>query len=238
MAIEGNSRLECGITEITPQNGVLETEKGTTTICEEVQMEDEAAEMVTSATISSIANGDWGDSQYDGNLLQILGNIEFCGNLLHSWNLKKREAHQKDIVSRMRELQAANNVDIPKSWGDIRKIEDKLDEVLKVEESCPSHPYHSTTHPDISKPEPTRRRQAAASSTSSFGQLLERKEDASLPSSSSPSCRPLLAAVTPSCRTKEPSATVHSSAAGYKVGLWDICSQILGVLVGRETVRL
>ncbi|TXG60420.1 hypothetical protein EZV62_014993 [Acer yangbiense] len=42
------------------------------------------------------------------------------------------------------------------------------------------------------------------------GQLLGRNEDASLSSSSSPSCRPLLAAVTPSYRTIEP------SAVGYK----------------------
>ncbi|KAK0603221.1 hypothetical protein LWI29_002604 [Acer saccharum] len=43
------------------------------------------------------------------------------------------------------------------------------------------------------------------------GQLLGRNEDASLSSPSSPSYRPLLAAVTPSYRTTEP------STVGYKV---------------------
>ncbi|KAK1588251.1 hypothetical protein Q3G72_021339 [Acer saccharum] len=50
------------------------------------------------------------------------------------------------------------------------------------------------------------------------GQLLGRNEDASLSSSSSPSYRPLLAAVTPSYRTTEP------SIVGYKVSYY-ICSR-------------
>ncbi|TXG60266.1 hypothetical protein EZV62_014839 [Acer yangbiense] len=42
-------------------------------------------------------------------------------------------------------------------------------------------------------------------------------EDVSLPSSSSPSCQPLLAADMPSCRTTEPSVAFLSSTAGYKI---------------------
>ncbi|KAK3200257.1 hypothetical protein Dsin_023672 [Dipteronia sinensis] len=57
------------------------------------------------------------------------------------------------------------------------------------------------------------------------GQLLGRNEDGLLPSSSSPSRRPLLAAVSPSCSTTESSAAVLSSTAGYKSKIQGRCIQ-------------
>ncbi|KAI9200297.1 hypothetical protein LWI28_005619 [Acer negundo] len=50
---EGNFSSKGSIIEIKPRDGILESETGMTTIYEEVLGEDEAAKMVTSATVSS-----------------------------------------------------------------------------------------------------------------------------------------------------------------------------------------
>ncbi|KAK3219949.1 hypothetical protein Dsin_013919, partial [Dipteronia sinensis] len=80
-----------------------------------------------------------------------------------------------------------------------------------------------TTQPDISKPEtqlpPSSRYSLfirlvgdVLHETRTCGQLLGRNEDGLLPSSSSQSCRQLLAAVTPSCRTIRQLRRPHSPA--------------------------
>ncbi|KAK3194626.1 hypothetical protein Dsin_025936 [Dipteronia sinensis] len=64
----------------------------------------------------------------------VLGNIHMCGNLLNTWNIKKREAYRKEIVNRRKKLNLSTIAGIPSSWKDIRSIEEKLDEALIVEE--------------------------------------------------------------------------------------------------------
>ncbi|KAK2655160.1 hypothetical protein Ddye_008212 [Dipteronia dyeriana] len=107
--------------------------------CQIGQSENEATEMITSDMVPVTAEKEIVTSEWEGlsrgvNLSTVLNRINNCGALLNNWNMKKREAHQKDIMSKRKELKLANKSAFPQSWIVIRCLEDKLDEALCVEE--------------------------------------------------------------------------------------------------------
>ncbi|KAK3193033.1 hypothetical protein Dsin_024343 [Dipteronia sinensis] len=125
--------LQLGLLVVTAKEG--DTVVGR----DEVQLDSESAEMFTGDKVSSKANEEivssgWAIENHRGTMGIVLANITNCGTRLNSWYLKKREAQRKKIVHRRKELKLANSVDILASWTNIRRLENKLDEALFVEE--------------------------------------------------------------------------------------------------------
>ena len=64
----------------------------------------------------------------------MLCNIENCGRLLNSWNIKKRKDMRLNLQSKREALREATKVDNLVSWRVISKLEADLNEVLDLEE--------------------------------------------------------------------------------------------------------
>ncbi|KAK3225209.1 hypothetical protein Dsin_005071 [Dipteronia sinensis] len=77
----------------------------------------------------------WGTSGCNENLHKVLGKIANCGRKLDSLNARKREQHRQEVSKYRKELKEASKIEIPQNWGHIRRLEDKLDDALAIEEN-------------------------------------------------------------------------------------------------------